>query len=180
MSTAIPWEKGNIFGPKTAMASKGEVLGGLIKSAKKPLMIVGAKILEDQIGAKKSLLSYVVELSKAASIPVIATAHTLKYLAENGLKSSAAMGIVEITDRLRDPSWSLDGKGSHDLVVFAGITYSLQSQMLSTLKHFAVHIKTISLDRYYSPNADYSFPNLDEKSWADDLNQLMKTVKPER
>ncbi len=179
MSTVIPWEKGNIFGPKTAMTSKGEVLGRLIKSAKKPLMIVGAKILEDQIGGK-SLLNYIVELSKAASIPVVATAHTLKYLVENSLKTSVAMGIVEVTDRLRDPNWSLDGKGSYDLVVFAGITYQLQSQMLSTLKHFAVHIKTISLDRYYSPNADYSFPNLDEKSWTDDLGRLMKTVKPER
>lgn len=138
MATVVPWEKGNIFGPKTATASKGDVVGRLIKSAKRPLMIVGAKILDEQVGGKP-LLGYVVELSKSAEIPIVATAHTLKYLVENGLKSPMLMGIVEITDRLRDSKWSLDGKGPHDLVILAGITYQLQSQMLSTLKHFAAH-----------------------------------------
>jgi acetyl-CoA decarbonylase/synthase complex subunit epsilon len=176
LATVIPWEKGNIFGPKTAMVSKGDVVGRLIKSAKRPLLIVGAKILEDDVGGKP-LLNYVIELSKAANIPVVATAHTLKPLVENGLRSPAAMGMVEITDRLRDPSWSLDGKGPHDIVVLAGITYQLQSQMLSTLKNFAAHLKTISLDRYYTPNADWSFPNLDEKSWAQDLDKLIKAIK---
>jgi len=179
LATVIPWEKGNIFGPKTAMVSKGEVIGRLIKSAKKPLLIVGAKILDEQIGGKP-LLGYIVEFSKATDIPVVATAHTLKYLVESGLKDTLSMGVVEVTDRLRDPNWSLDGKGPHDLVVLVGITYQLQSQMLSTLKNFATHVNTISLDRYYTPNADWSFPNLDEKGWAEELNKIMRTFKPQR
>jgi len=176
LTTVVPWEKGNIFGPKTATASKGEVVGRLIKAAKKPLMIVGAETLVEQANSRP-LLSYVIELSKAAKMPVVATAHTSKPLAENGLESPVGMGVVEITDRLRDQDWSLDNKGPHDLIVLIGITYQLQSQMLSTLKHFAAHVKTVSLDRYYSPNADWSFPNLDQKSWADNLDKLMKTVK---
>jgi acetyl-CoA decarbonylase/synthase complex subunit epsilon len=176
LATVIPWEKGNIFGPKTAMVSKGDIVGRLIKSAKRPLLIVGAKILEGEISGKP-MLNYVIELSNAANIPVVATAHTLKPLVENGLRSPVAMGMVEITDRLRDPNWSLDGKGAHDVVILVGITYQLQSQMLSTLKNFAAHLKTISLDRYYTPNADWSFPNLDEKSWTEDLGRLMKAIK---
>jgi len=177
LAAVTPWEIGNIFGPKTAMASKGEVVGRLIKAAKRPLIVVGAKILEEELGGK-SLLSYVVELSKkSGGIPVVATAHTLKPLLESGLQPAAAMGMVEITDRLRDRNWSLDGKGPHDLAIFVGITYQLQSQMLSTLKHFATHLKTVSLDRYYHPNADFSFPNLDEKIWIQDLDKVLGTLR---
>jgi acetyl-CoA decarbonylase/synthase complex subunit epsilon len=176
LAAVTPWEIGNIFGPKTAMASKGEVVGRLIKAAKRPLIVVGAKTLEEELGGK-TLLSYVVELSKSGGIPVVATAHTLKPLLESSLQPAAAMGMVEITDRLRDQDWSLDGKGPHDLAIFVGITYQLQSQMLSTLKHFATHLKTVSLDRYYHPNADFSFPNLDEKIWIQNLDKVVGTLK---
>jgi acetyl-CoA decarbonylase/synthase complex subunit epsilon len=176
LATVVPWESGNIFGPKTAMASKGEIVGRLTKTAKRPLIVVGAKILEEQLDGK-SLLSYVVELSKSRGIPLVATAHTLKPLSNSGLQPAASMGMVEITDRLRDPNWSVDGKGPHDLVIFVGITYQLQSQMLSTLKHFATHLKTVSLDRYYHPNADFSFPNLDEKIWIQNLDKVMEALK---
>ena len=176
MATVMPWEKGNIFGPKTAMASKGEIVGRLMKAAKKPLIVVGARILEEEFEGR-SLLSYVVELSKSGGIPVVATAHTLKPLSNSGLQPAAAMGMVEITDRLRDRKWSLDGKDPHDLAVLLGITYQLQSQMLSTLKHFATHLKTVSLDRYYQPNADFSFPNFDEKTWIQNLDKVVGTLR---
>jgi acetyl-CoA decarbonylase/synthase complex subunit epsilon len=176
LAAVTPWEIGNIFGPKTAMAPKGEVVGRLMKAAKRPLIIAGAEILEERLDGK-SLLSCVVELSKAGGIPVVATAHTLKPLLESGLQPAATMGIVEITDRLRDRNWSLDGKGPHDLAIFVGITYQLQSQMLSTLKHFATHLKTVSLDRYYHPNADFSFPNLDEKTWIQNLDKVLGALR---
>jgi acetyl-CoA decarbonylase/synthase complex subunit epsilon len=172
LAAVTPWQKGNIFGPKTAMSPKGEVVGRLVKAAKRPLIIVGAEIL-DEAPDGRSFLSYVARLSKSRRIPVVATAHTLKPLVESGLQPAAAMGMVEITDRLKDLNWSLDGKGPHDLAVFMGISYQLQSQMLSTLKHFATHIRTVSLDRYYHPNADFSFPNLDEKTWIQNLDEVV-------
>jgi acetyl-CoA decarbonylase/synthase complex subunit epsilon len=176
LAAVTPWEIGNIFGPKTAVASKGEVVGRLMKAAKRPLIVAGAEILEERLDGK-SLLSYVVELSKAGGIPVVATAHTLKPLLGSSLQPAAAMGMVEITDRLRDRNWSLDGKSPHDLAIFVGITYQLQSQMLSTLKHFATHLRTVSLDRYYQPNADFSFPNLDEKTWIQNLDKVVGTLR---
>jgi acetyl-CoA decarbonylase/synthase complex subunit epsilon len=176
LATVLPWETGNIFGPKTAVASKGDVVGRLAKAAKKPLIVVGAEILDEQPDGR-SILSYVAEFSKSRDIPVVATAHTLKPLTNIGLQPAAAMGMVEITDRLRDRNWSLDGKGPHDMAFFLGITYRLQSQMLSTLKHFATHLRTISLDRYYQPNADFSFPNLDEKDWTQNLDKVIEVLK---
>jgi acetyl-CoA decarbonylase/synthase complex subunit epsilon len=176
LAAVTPWQIGNIFGPKTAVAPKGEVVGRLMKAAKRPLIVAGAKILEERLDGK-SLLSYVVELSKAGGIPVVATAHTLKPLLESSLRPAAAMGMVEITDRLRDRNWSLDGKDPHDLAIFVGISYQLQSQMLSTLKHFATHLRTVSLDRYYQPNADFSFPNLDEKAWIQNLDSVVGAFK---
>jgi len=41
--------------------------------------------------------------------------------------------------------------------------------MLSTLKHFAPHIKTISLTKGHQPNADQSLPNLSEKKMIEFL-----------
>jgi CO dehydrogenase/acetyl-CoA synthase epsilon subunit len=96
LAAVTPWEIGNIFGPKTAVAPKGEVVGRLMKAAKRPLIVAGAEILEERLGGK-SLLSYVVELSKAGGIPLVATAHTLKPLLGSSLKPAAAMGMVEIT-----------------------------------------------------------------------------------
>ena len=174
LSTVTPWQIGNIFGPKTAMTAKGEVVGRLIRAAKKPLLIAGAEILEENAESK---LNYVLRISRFGEIPVVATAHTPKHLRKGNLQPTAAMGTVEITDRLRDPNWSLDGKGPHDLAIFIGIAYQLQSQMLSTLKHFAPHLKTVSLDRYYHPNAGFSFPNLDEKTWIEALDRVVEALK---
>lgn len=176
MATVVPWETGNVFGPRIAVPAKGEVVGRLVKAAKRPLLVVGAKILEEQLNGR-SFVSYVIELSRTGRIPVIATAHTVKPLSGSGLQP-VLMGLVEITDRLRDSGWSLDGKGTHDLVLFAGITYRFESQMLSTLKHFAPHLKTVSIDRYYQPNADFSFLNLDQKVWIENLDKLMQVLKP--
>jgi len=177
MATVVPWETGNVFGPKTAVPIKGDAVGRLMKAAKRPLLVVGAKILEEKLEGS-SMLSYIVDLSNSRQIPVVATAHTLKPLANAGIQPTL-MGLVELPDRLRDSNWSLDGKGPHDLIVLAGITYRLQSQMLSTLKHFATHLKTVSLDRYYQPNADFSFPNFEQNVWIENLQMLMQVLKPQ-
>jgi CO dehydrogenase/acetyl-CoA synthase epsilon subunit len=45
--------------------------------------------------------------------------------------------------------------------------------MLSALKHFAPHIKTISLTRGHQPNANQSLPNLSEKKMGEFLAEIM-------
>ncbi len=171
-----PWQYGNVPGPKVALTLKGDVAGRIIKAAKKPLIIVGAEALKVKIGEERTLLDYAIELSRLSGAPIVATSHTLKAFLERGFKPAAVMGSVEITDRLRDPSWSIDGSEAHDLVIYLGIAYQLQSQLLSALKNFALHLKTISLDRYYHPNASWSFPNLSFDKWVDNLNMVLEVL----
>jgi|Deesub1362A_J573_1020465.scaffolds.fasta_scaffold22526_1 acetyl-CoA decarbonylase/synthase complex subunit epsilon len=174
-----PWQLGNVPGPKTALKLTGEVAGKLLKKAKNPLIIVGAEALKVKVG-EKLLLDYVIEIAEVAKIPIVATSSTLSAFLERGVEPALSMGAIEITDRLRDPEWSLDGSKPHDIVVYVGITYQLQSQLLSCLKNFAPQIRTLSLDRYYHPNATWSFQNLSEKDWIENLNILMKTLKEEK
>jgi acetyl-CoA decarbonylase/synthase complex subunit epsilon len=85
------------------------------------------------------------------------------------------MGIVDIVNRLKDKEWmGIDGKGPYEVVLFLGIPYYLQSQMLATLKHFAPHAITISLDPFYQPNANWSFPNLSEEEWSKSLKEIIE------
>jgi len=172
-----PWQYGNVPGPKTALTLKGDVAGRLIKAAKKPLIIVGAEALKVKLDENRTLLDYAIELSKLSGAPVVATANTLKAFLERGYKPAAAMGSIEITERLRDRGWSIDGSGAHDLVIYIGITYQLQSQLLSSLKNFALHLRTMSLDRYYHPNATWSFPNLSFDKWVDNLNMIIEVLR---
>jgi acetyl-CoA decarbonylase/synthase complex subunit epsilon len=61
-------------------------------------------------------------------------------------------------------------------VLFLGITYQLASQGLSTLKHFAFHLKTIALCKWYHPNADWSFPNMKDDEWEKKLEEFIKAL----
>lgn len=173
--TVKPWQWGNVPGHEIATPVKGEVVAKLIKAAKRPLLIVGGKALEEKWG-NKLLIDFVVELARAG-IPVVATAHAYSALKERGVEPAAIMTVADVTNRLQDPNWSIDGKGSHDLVMYVGISYQLQSQMLSTLKHFATHLRTLSLDRYFHPNATFSMPNLRQEEWEQVLNNVIKVLR---
>jgi acetyl-CoA decarbonylase/synthase complex subunit epsilon len=48
--------------------------------------------------------------------------------------------------------------------------------ILSGLKHFASNLKTISLDRVYQPHASWSFPNMSEKDWIQNLKLMLENV----
>ncbi len=173
--SVTPWRRGNVPGSKIALKLTGEVAGKILKKAKNPLIIVGAEALKTKVG-EELLIDYVIKIANLAKIPIVATANTLSAFLERNLKPALSMGSIEITDRLRDPEWSLDGSKPHEIAVYVGITYQLQSQLLSCLKIFAPHIKTISLDRYYHPNATWSFQNLSEKNWIENLNVLVETL----
>ena len=173
--TTKPWQWGNVHGHDMATPIKGEVVAKLIKAAKRPLLIVGGTALTEK-WKDKLLIDFVAELAKTG-IPVVATAHSYKALVERGAEPVAVMTVADVTNRLQDPNWSVDGKGKHDLVMYVGVAYQLQSQMLSTLRHFATHLRTLSLDRYFHPNATFSMPNLRHEEWEEVLNNVIKVLK---
>jgi acetyl-CoA decarbonylase/synthase complex subunit epsilon len=171
-----PWQLGNIFGPRVAIQVKGDAAGRMIKNAKHPLLVAGGNVLKEFVG-DKLYIEFIVELLKARDMPLIATGASYKDFADRGLIPVQIMNAVEVVDRLRDSDWSVDGKGPHDLVVFAGLSYQYLSQLLSCIIHFATHLRTICLDRYYHPNADLSFPNLTEEQWMENLKLLLDNAR---
>jgi acetyl-CoA decarbonylase/synthase complex subunit epsilon len=128
------------------------------KKAKRPILIVGAEILQNGV------IDKVIEIGKKG-IPVAATAHTIKTFLEKGYTPvSGDLGLHEVTNLLKDPDWKgFDGRGNYDMVIFLGITYYFASRMLSTLKNFAPHLRAYSIDRYYHVNAVMSLDNIFEE-----------------
>ncbi|MEA1868905.1 MAG: CO dehydrogenase/acetyl-CoA synthase complex subunit epsilon [Euryarchaeota archaeon] len=136
-----------------------------IKKARRPVLIVGSELTN---------LDWALALAKEQDIPVVATAHVAGVMIEKGVTPDRVLGAIEITNLLQSPEWNgIRGEGQHDLAIFVDVLYYLEAQVLSTLKHFAPYIKTISLTRGHQPNADQSLPNLSEKKLAAFLAEVM-------
>jgi acetyl-CoA decarbonylase/synthase complex subunit epsilon len=148
----------------------------MVKKAKRPLLIVGHEAAEIEIGDKK-LLDFAIRISEVGKIPVVATAHIVGEFVKKGFQVAASMPAIDIAYRLVDSEWKgLDGNGQYDLAMFMGITYYMEWLIFSGLKHFGQNLKTISLDRYYHPQASWSFPNLPEKDWAQNLEVIISKL----
>ncbi|MDI6859700.1 MAG: CO dehydrogenase/acetyl-CoA synthase complex subunit epsilon [Methanocellales archaeon] len=162
----IPWFSANIPGPKQAKVVTPSMAAKIMGKAKRKMMICGSKI-------DGNIQKHIVDLSKEMSVVVAPS--TLKNFSGAGFEL-VAKGVVEVTNLLRDETWKgFDGKGNYDLVAYLGFPYYLESQMLSVLKHFA-KVKTLSIGRFYQPNADYSFDNLREDEWEKGLEDLVSLL----
>ena len=179
-TTTLPYHFVNtLTGTKSGrLIEDPEEYAHLIKRAKKPLLVVGPRTLTMSLGGRL-LLEYAVDIARALDIPVCATAHTKKKLVELGVEPASTYDIIEIINHLKDPEWQgVKKEGNHDLVMFLGIRTDLATQGLSTLKHFAPHLKTMTLCKYYYPHASYSLPSYrkDEK-WKEFLESLITNLK---
>ncbi len=178
---AEPWQTAEVAGPKRALLIlKPEVVAAMVRRAKRPILVVGHLAVEDNpdyVGAA----DYVIRLSGAMHVPVVATANTVGGLVKRGFVPAAWMSAMDIGSRLRDASWrGLDGCGAYDLALFLGLPYYMESAILSGLKNFAATLKTVSLDRYYEPNASWSFPNLPVKDWRENLEAVLSALEGKR
>jgi acetyl-CoA decarbonylase/synthase complex subunit epsilon len=168
-----------LTGVKGAMEMKDATpLAKIIKKAAKPLLVIGPQALEVEIEGRP-FIEYLVEIAKAGKIPICATAHTKKKLLELGINPESTYDIIEIINHLKDPEWKgVKGEGCHDFVLFGGIRTDLGNQGLSTLKHFAPHLKTMTLCKYFYPNANFSLPNYKkEEEWKALLEGLIAGLK---
>jgi acetyl-CoA decarbonylase/synthase complex subunit epsilon len=172
MSMAEPWQKAEIAGPKKALVIlKPEVIVAMVKKAKRPVLVVGHEAVNVEVG-EGNLIDQAINIANARKMAVVATAHIVGEFIKRGFKDAALMPAVDIAKRLEDPDWKgLDGAGQYDLALFMGIPYYMEWVILSSLKHFS-NMKTICLDRYYQPNASWSFPNISPK----DLNENLKII----
>lgn len=173
-----PWQigRGKGVGDKVEVSTL-KLAAKAIKEAKRPLLVLGPLLLELEFEGKRAI-DYAIDLAKVADMPVVATGHVLKALLERGFKPDAYMPIVNIIDRLKDPRWNgIRGKGQHDVVAFFGIDPTMASQGLSTLKHFAPHLKTITLCPIYYPTADMPLISPPHMSHGRKLTRLIEALK---
>ena len=162
----IPWQPTVMAGPKQALLLSPETAKFMLQKAKRPLFVVGP------LAKKEPLLSHVKDIAKIWDMPIVTTADGFKVFHENGIETRS-FGIVEITNLLKDPDWKgIKGEGQHDLVIFIGCIYYIASQGLSTLKHFAPHLKTLTICKFFHSNADASFPNMNDKEWESYLEKM--------
>lgn len=162
----IPWQPTVIAGPKQALLVTPETAKMMIKKAKRPLMVVGP------IAANEPLIDYTLAIAEKWELPLVTTGDAFKAFNERGIETKPH-GIVEIVNLLKDPEWQgIKGEGQHDLVIFIGCIYYIASQGLSTLKHFAPHLKTLTLCKYFHSNADASFPNMKDDEWFKYLEKM--------
>jgi acetyl-CoA decarbonylase/synthase complex subunit epsilon len=174
MAQAEPWIKAEVAGPKKALLiTKPEVVVALTKRAKRPIIVVGHEAID--IGPKNNpLLKKLISIAEGSKIPLVATAHIVGEFIKKGFQPAAWMPVMDIGNRLKDPDWKgLDDKGPYDVALFVGLSYYVQWLILSGLKHFAPHLTTISLDRFYQPHASWSFGNTKVREWNKNLNVIV-------
>ncbi len=171
---AEPWQTAEIPGPKKALVfAKPEVVVTMMKTAKRPILIVGHETVSISIGEEK-VIDYVIRMAKASGIPVVATAHIFGEFVKRGFQPATWMSAMDITNRLQDPEWKgLDGVGQYDLALFIGIPYYMESVILSSLKHASSDLKTVSLGRFYQPHATCSFSNFSLRHWIGCLKVII-------
>ncbi len=166
---AVPFDTGNVPGPKTARAVMPAVSGKMLAKAKRPLLIVGSQVHEEEV------LSKAVALGKEGfQIAAVGNAYTS--LGNKGLDVHYA-NMHALASYLCDPNWKgFDGKGNYDLVAFFGVTYYYASQAISAIKNFS-KIRIISMDKYYHPNADMSFGNLKKDVFIAALDEIIAEIR---
>lgn len=166
------WVRTHNAGITQARPVEPDAAARIINQAEKPVLIIGARIM-DLDGAP---LERAIRLAEAKGMPIVATAHSGKYLAERGFTNYLEMGVVEITNIATDEDWQgIDGYGRPDLVIVLGAHLDLMNATFQSLKNFS-DIRTLSISRYYMINADYSFPNLDDELWLQCLDELCDKV----
>lgn len=166
---AVPFDTGNIPGPKMARATMPTVSGKMLARAKRPLLIVGSQVHDEDV------LARAVAIGKTG-VQIAAVGNAYKSLGDKGLDVHYA-NMHALASYLCDPEWQgLDGKGNYDLVVFFGITYYYASQAISALKNFS-NIKVISIDKYYHPNAYMSFGNLKNEVFLAALDEVIAELR---
>jgi len=176
LALAIPWQTGNIVGPKNALVLTPEHCPRLLKAAKRPLIVVGAHATKPSVGLP-DLTDYVLRLAGVMKAQVAASPAIQSQFNNSGKTQVFGLGLEDLINRLKDKQWKgFDGKGAYDYVLSIGGVYYFESQMLATLKHFAPHIRTVSLDRFYQPNATFSFPSMDIDKWRDGLSMMIEEL----
>ncbi len=171
MTSHGSWMRAEIAGPKKAVViNKTEVVTALLKRFRSPVLIIGSRSTEIELNGGK-LISYLARIAEVWKIPVVTTNRSASLYFAEIRRHSFPIPVIEIANLLSDPGWKgISENGTPDLAIFSGLPYSMEWTLLSGLKHFAPHLKTLSLEYGYEPQADYSLPNIDMNKFHEILS----------
>lgn len=182
LAPLMPYHRVNILtGTRTArLVEDPAEYAKQITKAQRPLLVLGPRLFQLSLKGKL-VLEYALEIARAKNIPICATATIKSKMVELGTIPDSTYDAVEIVNALKDPDWKgVRKEGNHDLVMFLGIRTDLGEQSLSVLKHFAPHLKTMTLCKYYYPHADFSLPNMrKDEQWKNFLEGMIENLKKE-
>ena len=163
-----------IAGPKNAnIFPNSDVAANMISKAKRPLLVIGSKSVEMET-KDGDLIDSAIRAMKNPKLSVVATAHMVGEFRKRGADNAHSMSLFVLGKYLSDPEWKgLDGKGTYDLVAFAGFPYYMEWLLESGLKNFAMKLRTVSLDRTYQPNAQWSLGWMPVPDWQDTIDKIV-------
>lgn len=171
------WQTAEVGGPRqAAVVKKAEAAAAVIRRAKRPILVLGhrAGVIECNGG---TMIDCLIGLARASGCTVVASGNASAALRKRDYTAHAAMPAVELGSRLTDPMWTgIDGKGTYDLVLLAGLPYPMAWTLLSALKHFSP-IQTLSLDPGYQPQATWSLSNISIADWAAFMHALNESLR---
>ncbi len=167
-----------IAGPKKAfLIPKPEVAASMMNRARRILLVVGSEAIKVKT-KDGDLIDTAIRMASSKRITIAATGHISGEFRRRGAVGVHGISIMELGDRLRDPSWSgLDNGGPYDLAVFMGLPYYLEWLVLSGLKNFAPSLRTISLDNTYHPNAGWSLGYSPQEEWIEILDRIVSNLE---
>lgn len=169
-----------IAGPKNAnIFPNADVAANMISKAKRPLLVVGSESVKTKTN-DGDLIDSTTRALKNPKLSVVATAHLVSEFRKRGINKVNSMSIFVLGKKLSDPNWGgFDGKGHYDLVIFAGFPYYMEWLLESGLKNFAMKLRTVSLDRTYQPNAQWSLGWMPEPDWRESIEKIISRLEEE-
>ena len=176
-----PGQTAEIAGPKKAnIFPNAKVASAMIKKATRPLLVIGS----DSVNVKTNdgdMIDSAKRFLKNKKFTGVATGHIVGEFRRRGIDGVKSMSIFVLGKHLSNPDWEgFDGKGPYDTVLFMGFPYYMEWLVQSGLKNFASGLRTISLDRTYHPNAEWSLGWMPEPDWLDALDTIISSLEEEK
>ena len=169
-----------IPGPRKAnIFPNSEVAANMILRAKRPLFVVGSESINQET-LDGTIIDSVIRAKKNGKLSVVATGHLVVEFRKRDIEDVHSMPLIVLGKYLSDPEWNgFDGEGLYDVVVFLGFPYYMEWLVESGLKNFASKLRTISLDRTYQPNAQWSLGWMPVPDWKEAVEKIVTRLEEE-
>lgn len=167
-----------IAGPRHAnIFPNANVAASMIGKSKRVLFVVGSEADKTRTD-DGDLIDTAIRVIKNPKVSVVATGHLVGRFRKRGVEEAYSMPIFVLGKKLADPDWmGFDGKGRYDSVLLAGFPYYMEWLLESGLKNFAQAVRTISLERYYQPNAQWSLGWMPEPEWREAISLIASKLE---